>query len=165
MTRAHMQKVATAGAVLLAVATGSPALAHDVSYELRGSGEARVAFQYQDGAPMASAPFAVFAPDAGVLPSVTGLTNSAGEVKLSAVRDGIWRVEVHDAAGHASRAKVSAVRGVLSLAGQRLPNWLVASSLLANLLLGGWLALGRTRARSVGRRAIRLVAQQGSVPT
>jgi hypothetical protein len=121
-------------AMLSSVIAG-PALAHDVNYTLQGSGEAHVIFDYQDGSPMARAEFAVFGPDSGAQPESTGIADAAGGVRFRASSDGIWRVEVHDVAGHVSRARISFNAGVPALAGREVPIWITAGSLGANLLL------------------------------
>lgn len=119
---------------ILAVLCG-PAMAHDVSYDLRGSGAARVVFHYQDGTPMTDAHYEVFAPGSGALPAASGLTDGAGGVDFTATGDGDWRVDVHDGNGHASRARLKILDGLPSLAGQALPDWVFVVSLLVNLAL------------------------------
>ena len=136
-----------------------PAQAHDVTYELHGSGEARVAFLYQGGSPMAGATVEIFAPGGGALPDATRVTDASGEVDLQTGRDGVWRVEARDAMGHASRARVRVSQGVVSLAGQTIPEWLATASLLGNFVLAGFLALDRRRARARSSPSLR--TQQG----
>jgi hypothetical protein len=123
-----------------------PARGHDVSWALQGSGEARVVFDYQDGSPMARAEFAVFGPDSGAQSVFSGIADAAGGVRFRANADGIWRVEVHDAAGHASRARISFVAGAPALAGHEVPIWITAGSVGANLLLLSYI-LRERRAR------------------
>lgn len=156
------------GIAMLAIAAwggimAHPARAHDVTYELHGSGQARVVFHYQDGSPMAGAAVEIFAPDSGALPDEIRTTDSVGEVVLEARHEGVWRVEAHDAAGHASRARVRVSQGVISLAGQAIPEWLTAASLLSNIVLAGVLALTRRRARA--RSDLPPSTRQGPLPT
>lgn len=142
---------ATLAALLLLAPVA--ARAHDVSYALRGAGDAIVAFHYQDGTPMVGATALVFAPGAEGLPSTTATTDAAGEVRLRATGDGVWRVDVRDEAGHASRARVRFVDGVASLAERAIPNWLAAASLVLNLLLTFRVAVSWRRRAAMPRPA------------
>jgi len=129
-----------------------PALAHDVSFALQGSGEAHVIFNYQDGSPMALAEFAVFGPDSGAQPESVGIADPAGGVRFRASGDGIWRVEAHDAAGHVSRARISFSAGVPAVVGREVPIWITAGSLGANLLLLSYIFRERRARRSATSR-------------
>ena len=128
------------------------AAAHGIDIALRGSGDATVVFHYTDGTVMAGAEYRVFAPGAGAFPVATGNTDAAGEVALHATGDGRWRIEVEDAAGHASRARIDVVRGVPGLSGQIIPDWFVAISLFFNVLLALALFVRRAGTRSVNPR-------------
>lgn len=161
MTRIWLGIVA---AVAAAPSLIRPAMAHDVTYALRGAGDVTVEFRYQDGTPMAGATALVFAPDAGALPTVTAVTDAAGDVRLRASRDGVWRVDVRDDAGHASRARLRVTDGVASLAERAIPNWLAAASLVLNLLLGARVAVSLRRRRA-GRAAAVPSANRGTLST
>jgi hypothetical protein len=137
---------------MLSAGIGGPAVAHDVNYTLQGSGEAYVIFDYQDGSPMARAEFAVFGPDSGGQPETSGIADAAGGVRFRASADGVWRVEVHDAAGHVSRARISFVAGVPALAGREVPIWITAGSVGANLLLLSYIFRERRAGRGPTRR-------------
>lgn len=139
----------------LALAMPGAAWAHDVSYELRGSGQVRVAFSYQDGAPMAGAAMSVFAPGSDALPDISGVTDAAGEVRLTAGRDGVWRIEARDAEGHSGRARVEVTHGVPALIGEAFPDWVAWASLSANVLLVSLWALHRTPRTRSGTEMIR----------
>ncbi len=121
---------------------------------LRGSGDATVVFHYTDGTVMAGAEYRVFPPGSGAFPVATGQTDQAGMVPLHADRDGRWRIEVQDAAGHASRARIDVSRGVPALSGQRFPDWFVAVSLFLNVLLALALTVRRVRPVSSIRRGV-----------
>ena len=124
------------------------AAAHDVAYELRGTGEVRLAFHYGDGSPMAGAKFEVFAPNETLL-GASGATDSIGEMEFRAAQDGVWRVEVRDADGHTSRARVNLNEGWPDTAGHAVPGWFVTVSLVLNILLALQLFRGfRLRRRS-----------------
>ncbi len=127
------------------VALPVAAWAHDVSYELRGAGHVRVGFRYQDGTPMAGAAASIFAPGSDTLPDVTGVTDAAGEVRVTAGRDGVWRIDVRDAEGHSSRARVAVKNGVPAIRGEAFPEWVAWSSLSANVVLVSLWAFSRRR--------------------
>ena len=117
----------------LALATGGPAVAHDVGYDLRGTGDVRLVFQYGDGSPMAGAAFHVFAPG-GAAEVFSGVTDPGGEAAFHAGQDGAWRVEADDGKGHTSRARIEILRG-LPAAAQTVPAWFATGSLALNILL------------------------------
>lgn len=147
---------------LAALFAAHPAHAHDVTYDLHGDGEARVAFRYQDGSPMAGATVEIFAPASGGVPEASGTTDPNGEVAVRTGRDGIWRVEANDRAGHASRARLDVVGGVVSLAGQSIPDWLATISLLGNVVLLSILAFVHQRRRV--RSTVSVKTRRGPVP-
>jgi hypothetical protein len=109
--------------------------AHDVTYDLRGTGDVRIAFHYSDGTPMSDATFQVFAPNAALAKSA-GTTDSAGEMEFRAVQDGPWSVEASDANGHMSRARINVTQGWPDTATRTVPSWFVTVSLVLNILLG-----------------------------
>ena len=131
---------------------GTPALAHGIDVALHGSGDATVVFHYTDGSVMAGAEYRVFAPGAGAFPVATGETDPSGAVPLHAARDGRWRVEVEDRAGHASRARIDVRSGMPGLSGQIIPDWVVAVSLFCNVLLA--LTVFVRRGARPGRRGV-----------
>ena len=139
---------ANAAAVVLCLGMFAPATAaaHDISYDLRGTGDVRVAFHYSDGSPMAAAAFQVFAPNE-TLPKASGSTDGAGELAFHAGQDGLWRVEVGDASGHTNRARINVAQGWPDTAGRAVPGWLTAISLVLNILLG-LLLFRRLKARA-----------------
>ena len=128
---------------------GEVAAAHDVAYELRGTGEVRLAFHYGDRSPMAAAKFEVFAPNE-TLPNASGATDSIGEMEFRAAQDGVWRVEVRDADGHTSRARITLNEGWPDTSRHAVPGWFVTVSLVVNILLGLQL-LRRVRPRLIRR--------------
>jgi hypothetical protein len=152
--------------LLLATATFWPlgVRAHDLTYELHGSGEATVVFRYGDGSPMAGAPFHVFGPGDTALPEASGLTDDAGRAPFRADRDGDWRIDAGDAAGHATRARITVAEGMPAIKGGSVPVWLAALSLFLNVMLGLFLALRRVPgARRTAGRAPTPVPQGGSI--
>ena len=163
MTRTMIRSVALAAMAALAPVS---ALAHDVTYALRGSGEVDIAFIYQDGTPMAGATAMVFEPGAGALPTTTAMTDAAGEVRVHVPIDGVWHVDVRDEAGHASRARIRVEGGVPTRAERGIPDWLAAGSLVLNLLLVFRVATTLRRHRiQVRRDAAFQPVNRGSLPT
>ncbi len=139
---------------ILLLLLAAPGHAHGISIELRGSGDARVAFHYTDGSIMAGAEYRVFAPGSGSFPVATGETDRAGEVPLHATSDGRWRIEVQDRAGHASQARIDVGRGIPGLSGQKIPDWFVAISVFLNVVLALALLVRRGRQIPSRRRGI-----------
>jgi hypothetical protein len=139
------RRVQGGGLAFLLLSAG-PAAAHGINIALHGTGAANVTFHYTDGTVMEGAEYRVFAPGADA-PVATGQTDARGDVPLQATSDGRWRIEVQDAAGHASRARIVVRDGVPSLSGQTIPDWFVAVSLFLNILLAITLFVRRGKAR------------------
>lgn len=112
---------------------------------------------------MAGATVEIFAPASGGLPEATGTTDATGEVAVRTGRDGVWRVEANDSAGHASRARLSVDRGVVSLAGQTIPDWLATVALLGDVVLFAILAF--VYRRTCARPTASLRTRRGPLPT
>lgn len=128
-----MHRHSLLAAVSIAVSTGAGA--HDLTYALRGSGDIRLAFKYQDGTQVAGGQAAIYGPDAGALPTATGVTDGAGELRIPGAADGTWRIDLSDSRGHAVRARVRVSDGVPALPERAVPGWLAAISLTLNAVL------------------------------
>ena len=128
---------------------GAPAQAHGVETRTLASGAVAVEFRFVDGTPMAFADALAYAPGRPGEPAVTGHTDAQGRFALFPDQDGDWAVEVHDANDHVARALVHVTGGHVVPARRAFPDWLVAVSLVCNVLAASWIG-HRRRSPVVG---------------
>ena len=121
-----------------------PAAAHGVETRIIGDGAATVEFRFTDGTPLAFAEALVTAPDGGDEPAGTGRTDRNGRFSFFPDRAGDWQVEVHDEGGHVARAMVTSTGQHVEVPRHAVPDWLVALSLVANVVAAGWLGWRRS---------------------
>ncbi len=131
----------------LLLASG-PALAHGVETRIIDTGAATVEFHFADGTPLAFAEATVSAPGGGEA-AATGRTDRDGRYSFFPDRAGTWQVEVHDEDGHVARALVTSNGSHIEAPRHAFPDWLVALSLVGNVVAAGW--LGRRRAGAAPR--------------
>jgi hypothetical protein len=129
-------------AAILLLAT-APALAHGVETRVLTQGAVTAEFRFTDGTVMADADALAFAPGKPDRPALTGRTDAEGRFSLFPDRDGDWAVEVHDAEGHVARTVISVAGGRVAATKHAFPDWLVAISLVANVVAAG--LIGRRR--------------------
>jgi hypothetical protein len=131
---------------LLLLSSAVSAQAHGVETRTLAVGAVAVEFRFTDGTAMADADAVAFAPNRPGEPAVTGRTDAQGRFSLFPDQDGDWLVEVHDASDHVARAVVSVVGHHITETRSAFPNWLVAVSLVCNVLAAGWIGQRRTSA-------------------
>ena len=129
-------------AATLLLGGGVPVLAHGIETQTLTEGAVAVEFRFTDGTAMADADAVVYAPNRPGEPVVTGRTDAKGRFSFYPDQDGDWVVEVHDTE-HVARAVVSVVAHHATETRRAFPDWLVAISLVFNVLAAGW--LGRRR--------------------
>ena len=112
-----------------------------------GRGGRVVEFRFTDGTTMALADAMAFAPGHPNEPSVTGRTDEHGRFSFFPDQDGDWTVEVHDGDAHVARAVVTVADHKVMEVRHAFPDWLVAVSLVFNVLAAA--LLGRRRAAKV----------------
>jgi nickel transport protein len=115
----------------------TPALAHGGRYVLLADGAVKgIEFGYTDGQKLRARPVQVFAPNnsAANQADYTGLTDQNGRFAFIPDQPGLWRLESQDEEGHVIRAAIMVGENSLQNARQVAPNWLVAVSLVLNVL-------------------------------
>ena len=132
--------------VILAAVT---AFGHGVETRTLTSGAVTVEFRFTDGTTMALADAMAFAPGHPNEPSVTGRTDEHGRFSFFPDQDGDWTVEVHDGEAHAARAIVTVSGQKVAETRHAFPDWLVAVSLVFNVLAAA--LLGRRRTAEVAK--------------
>ena len=132
--------------VVLAAGT---AFGHGIETRTLTSGAVAVEFRFTDGTTMALADAMVFAPGHPNEPSVTGRTDEHGRFSFFPDQDGDWTVEVRDGDAHVARAVVSVSDHKVAETRHGFPDWLVAVSLVFNVLAAA--LLGRRRTADVGK--------------
>jgi hypothetical protein len=119
------------------------AIAHGVETRTLTTGAVAVEFRFTDGTTMALADATAFAPGHPGEPSVTGRTDEHGRFSFFPDQDGDWTVEVHDGDAHVARAVVTVANHQVVETRHAFPDWLVAVSLVFNVLAAA--LLGRRR--------------------
>jgi hypothetical protein len=120
------------------------ASAHGVETRTLTSGAVAVEFRFTDGTTMALADAMAFAPSHPNEPSVTGRTDEHGRFSFFPDQDGDWTVEVRDGDTHVARAVVSVSDHKVAETRHAFPDWLVAVSLVFNVLAAALLGRRRT---------------------
>jgi hypothetical protein len=120
------------------------ALAHGVETRILTSGAVAVEFRFTDGTTMALADATAFAPGHPNEPSVTGRTDEHGRFSFFPDQDGDWTVEVRDGDTHVARAVVTVSDHKVAETRHAFPDWLVAISLVFNVLAAALLGRRRT---------------------
>jgi uncharacterized GH25 family protein len=138
MTRPRLILAATA-----ALFAGQ-AFAHGVETRTLTTGAVAVEFRFTDGTTMALADATAFAPNHPNEPSVTGRTDEHGRFSFFPDQDGDWTVEVHDGDAHVARAVVTVTDHKVVEVRHAFPDWLVAVSLVFNVLAAALLGRRRT---------------------
>jgi hypothetical protein len=141
--------------ILLIFASPVAALAHGVESRVLGSGAVAVQFRFTDGTVMAFADAVAYAPGRSGEPAVSGHTDAEGRFSLFPDQDGDWAVEVHDADDHVARAMVHVAGFQAVVPHSAFPDWLVAVSLVCNVLGAAWLGGRRSalpKLRSAGTK-------------
>jgi hypothetical protein len=128
---------------LIAVLMAGTAAAHGVETRTLTTGAVAVEFRFTDGTTMAFADALAFAPNRPGEPSVTGKTDEHGRFSFFPDQDGDWTVEVHDGDAHVARAVVTVSNHQVKESRHAFPDWLVAVSLVFNVLAAA--LLGRRR--------------------
>jgi uncharacterized GH25 family protein len=135
------------GLILFITLAAGGAFAHGVETRTLTTGAVAVEFRFTDGTTMALADAMAFAPGHPNEPSVTGRTDEHGRFSFFPDQDGDWTVEVRDGDGHAARSIVTVADHKISETKHAFPDWLVAVSLVFNVLAAA--LLGRRRAAGV----------------
>jgi hypothetical protein len=135
------------GLTLSLILIAGPAFAHGVETRTLTSGAVAVEFRFTDGTAMALADATAFAPGHPNEPSVTGRTDEHGRFSFFPDQDGDWTVEVRDGDAHVARAVVTVSNNKVVETRHAFPDWLVAVSLVFNVLAAA--LLGRRRAVGV----------------
>jgi hypothetical protein len=130
-----------------------PALAHGVETRVLATGAVAVEFRFTDGSAMGFADAVAYAPGRPDEPAVAGRTDSQGRFALYPDQDGDWTVEAHDSSDHVARAIVHVAAHHVAERRRAFPDWLVAVSLVCNVLAAAWLGRGRGRGRGRGAAA------------
>jgi hypothetical protein len=125
----------------------APASAHGTETRVLPSGAIAVEFRYTDGRPMVFADAVAFAPGRPSEPAATGRTDLRGRFSLYPDVDGEWSIEVRDAGGHFARTTIVASGEHAMPPRHAIPDWLVAISLVCNVLLAALLGHRRRPAR------------------
>jgi uncharacterized GH25 family protein len=134
--------------VSLMLATGT-AFGHGVETQTLTAGAVAVEFRFTDGTTMALADAMAFAPGHPNEPSVTGRTDDHGRFSFFPDQDGDWTVEVRDGDTHVARAVVTVSGHQVAEMRHAFPDWLVAVSLVFNVLAAA--LLGRRRSAEVAK--------------
>ena len=134
------------GAIAASLLAGA-AFAHGIETRTLTSGAVAVEFRFTDGTTMALADAMAFAPGHPGEPSVTGRTDEHGRFSFFPDQDGDWTVEVHDGDTHVARAVVTVANHQVAETRHAFPDWLVAISLVFNVLAAA--LLGRRRGAEV----------------
>jgi hypothetical protein len=129
---------------LAASLTASTCFAHGVETRTLTSGAVAVEFRFTDGTTMALADAMAFAPNHPNEPSVTGRTDEHGRFSFFPDQDGDWTVEVRDGDAHVARAVVTVSDHKVAEVRHAFPDWLVAVSLVFNVLAAALLGRRRT---------------------
>jgi hypothetical protein len=132
----------------LMLAAGT-ALGHGIETRTLTSGAVAVEFRFTDGTTMALADAMAFAPGHPNEPSAAGRTDQHGRFSFFPDQDGDWTVEVHDGDTHVARAVVTVSGHKVAETRHAFPDWLVAISLVFNVLAAA--LLGRRRAAEVAK--------------
>ena len=146
MTAPHRATSAIGLVALLLLSSVASAQAHGVKTRTLATGAVAVEFRFTDGTAMVNADAYAFAPSRSGEPAVTGRTDAQGRFSLFPDQDGDWVVEVHDSSDHVAHAVVSVVGHHIAETRRAFPDWLVAVSLVCNVLAAGWLGRRRTSA-------------------
>lgn len=123
-----------------------PAASHGVETRTLAAGAVAVEFRFTDGTPLAFADAAAFAPGRPGA-AVTGHTDAAGRFAFYPDQDGDWNVLAHDANDHVARQIVHVAAHHVTESRRAFPDWLVAISLVCNVLAAA--RLGRRRASTL----------------
>ena len=129
--------------------TAGAALGHGIETRTLTSGAVAVEFRFTDGTTMALADAMAFAPGHPNEPSVAGRTDEHGRFSFFPDQDGDWTVEVHDGDTHVARAVVTVSDHKVSETRHAFPDWLVAISLVFNVLAAA--LLGRRRSQEAAK--------------
>jgi uncharacterized GH25 family protein len=129
---------------MIAALMAGAAAAHGVETRTLTSGAVAVEFRFTDGTTMAFADALAFAPGRPGEPSVTGRTDEHGRFSFFPDQDGDWTVEVHDSDAHVARAVVTVADHTVKDSKHAFPDWLVAISLVFNVLAAALLGRRRT---------------------
>jgi len=143
-----MMRLGLTLSVILPLMSGS-AFAHGVETRTLTTGAVAVEFRFTDGTTMALAEAMAFAPGHPNEPSVTGRTDDHGRFSFFPDQDGDWTVEVRDGDGHVARAVVTVADHKVTETRHAFPDWLVAVSLVFNVLAAA--LLGRRRAAGAAK--------------
>jgi hypothetical protein len=135
--------------ILLLTLIGGGAFAHGVETRTLTTGAVAVEFRFTDGTTMALAEAMAFAPGHPNEPSVTGRTDDHGRFSFFPDQDGDWTVEVRDGDAHVARAVVTVSDHKVTETRHAFPDWLVAISLVFNVLAAA--LLGRRRAAGMSK--------------
>jgi len=128
--------------VFLVLAAGT-AFGHGIATQTLTTGAVAVEFRFTDGTTMALADAMAFPPGHPTEPSATGRTDEHGRFSFFPDRDGDWTVEVRDGDAHVARAIVTVSAHKAAETRHAFPDWLVAISLVFNVLAAA--LLGRRR--------------------
>ncbi len=130
---------------LLLCCAAAPALAHGVETRILTTGAVAVEFRFTDGSAMGFADAVAYAPGRPEEPAVAGRTDAQGRFALYPDQDGDWTVEAHDSSDHVARARVRVADHHVAERRRAFPDWLVAISLVCNVLAAAWLGRGRAK--------------------
>ena len=134
---------------LFVMLAAGAAFGHGIETRTLTSGAVAVEFRFTDGTTMALADAMAFAPGHPNEPSVIGRTDEHGRFSFFPDQDGDWTVEVHDGDTHVARAVVTVSDHKAAETRHVFPDWLVAVSLVFNVLAAA--LLGRRRAAEVAK--------------
>jgi uncharacterized GH25 family protein len=145
-----MRLVLPQGLILVSVmlAAGT-AFGHGVETRTLTSGAVAVEFRFTDGTTMALADAMAFAPGHPNEPAASGRTDEHGRFGFFPDQDGDWTVEVRDGDTHVARAVVTVSDHKVAETRHAFPDWLVAVSLVFNVLAAA--LLGRRRTTEVAK--------------
>jgi hypothetical protein len=132
----------------LAMLAGT-AFAHGIETRTLTSGAVAVEFRFTDGTTMALADAMAFAPGHPNEPATSGRTDEHGRFSFFPDQDGDWTVEVRDSDTHVGRAVVTVSDHKVAETRHAFPDWLVAVSLVFNVLAAA--LLGRRRTAEVAK--------------
>ena len=130
-------------ALTLAMLAG-PAFGHGIETQTLTSGAVAVEFRFTDGTTMALADAMAFAPGRPSEPAASGRTDEHGRFSFFPDQDGDWTVEVRDGDTHVARAVVTVSDHKVAETRHAFPDWLVAVSLVFNVLAAALLGRRRT---------------------
>ena len=134
---------------LMLVMLAGPAFAHGIETRTLTSGAVAVEFRFTDGTTMALADALAFAPGHPNEPAASGRTDEHGRFSFFPDQDGDWTVEVRDGDTHVARAVVTVSDHKVAETRHAFPDWLVAVSLVFNVLAAA--LLGRRRTAEVAK--------------